>query len=243
MHDGWLSNSYLLADRPGGHAAVVDTGGPMEPLAEKARALGVEVTHVLCTHHHHDHVAHNAGWRQRFSATVCGHASERDLFDHLDQTLENGEELAVGELRIRVLHIPGHTRGQLAFVVNDERVFTGDTLFAGSVGGTRAPGHTTFEDIRTSIMEVLMALPPETIVHPGHSGPTTIADEWERNPFIRAWRGLDGIEERACTALGEPAVLLLSARDYDAGAKCWVRFETTGQHDIVPGSRVVERSA
>ena len=243
MDRSWLSNSYLVADQPGGHAVVIDTGGPLEPLVAQVRALGVSVEHILCTHHHHDHIAHNADWRRLFGSTVCGHASERALFDHLDRTLEHGEELLVGTLRIRALHIPGHTVGQLAYVVNDERVFTGDTLFAGSVGGTRAPGHTTFEDIRHSIMEILMALPHAMTAHPGHTEATTIGGEWEGNPFIRAWRGLDPVVEQPCTAFGEPATLLLSARDYDGGTKCWVRFEAGGKLDIVPGSRVATAGA
>ena len=79
----------------------------------------------------------------------------------------------------------------LNFVVNGGDVFTGDTLFKGSVGGVRAPGSTSFEDLRHSIMDVLMKLPHETRVHPGHTDPTTIGDEWESNAFVRLWRGLD----------------------------------------------------
>ncbi|MFQ5719536.1 MAG: MBL fold metallo-hydrolase, partial [Acidobacteriota bacterium] len=159
MDPGWLSNSYLVAGENGHSAVVVDTGGPMGPLAERARSLGVTVTHVLCTHHHHDHVAHNGDWRREFGTVLCGHRDEATFFDHLDRTLADGEIVHSGSLAIRALHIPGHTAGQLAYVVNDERVFTGDTLFLGSVGGTRAPGHTTFDDIRRSIMNVLMKLP------------------------------------------------------------------------------------
>ena len=242
MHDRWLSNSYLVADHPAGHAVLVDTGAPMEPLAAQIQELDLKVTHILCTHHHLDHVCHNADWQSRLGSPVCGHASERALFGGLDRTLADGEELSSGDLRIRALHIPGHTRGQLAYVINDERVFTGDTLFSGSVGGTRGPGHTTFADIRHSIMDVLMGLPPGMAVHPGHAEPTTIGAEWESNPFIRAWRGLDSSPERPCTALGEGADLLLSARDYDGGTKCWVRFHSTGLLDIVPGSSVKRAS-
>ena len=122
--------------------------------------------------------------------------------------------------------------------MNDERVFTGDTLFRESVGGTRAPGHATFEELRHSIMEVLMRLPKDMTVHPGHTEPTTIGEEWERNPFIRAWRGLDAPRETRCTALGLPATLLLRAKDYDGGTKCWVRFDEGNRLDVVPGSRV-----
>jgi hydroxyacylglutathione hydrolase len=116
-------------------------------------------------------------------------------------------------------------------------VFTGDTLFKGSVGGVRAPGHTTYTDLRDSIMGTLMELPPNTVIHPGHADPTTIAREWEQNGFIRVWRGLDPEGKDRCVALDEPATLILLGEDYDGGKKAWVRWED-GKDDIVPGSRV-----
>jgi hydroxyacylglutathione hydrolase len=116
-------------------------------------------------------------------------------------------------------------------------VFTGDTLFKGSVGGVRAPGHTTYTDLRDSIMGTLMELPPNTVIHPGHADPTTVAREWERNGFIRIWRGLDPEGSERCEALGEPATLILLGEDYDGGKKAWVRWED-GKDDIVPGSQV-----
>jgi hypothetical protein len=79
-------------------------------------------------------------------------------------------------------------------------------------------------------MEVLMRLGKNLPVHPGHTDPTTIGEEWERNPFIRAWRGLDACGETRCTAFGLPATLLLRARDYDGGSKCWVRFDEGNRH-------------
>ena len=90
----------------------------------------------------------------------------------------------------------------LNFVVNGTDVFTGDTLFKGSVGGVRAPGSTSFEDLRHSIMDVLMKLPPETRLHPGHTDPTTVGDEWESNAFVRLWRGLDEEGTESCTVEG-----------------------------------------
>ena len=68
MHPGWLSNTYLVADKPGGHAVLIDTGGPMQPILDKIAELRVTPTHVLCTHHHYDHVAHNAEYRARMAA-------------------------------------------------------------------------------------------------------------------------------------------------------------------------------
>jgi glyoxylase-like metal-dependent hydrolase (beta-lactamase superfamily II) len=156
----------------------------------------------------------------------------------LDVELDGGDEVRTGDLLVRALHVPGHTQGQLAFQVNEAHVFTGDTLFRRTVGGTRAPGHGTFEELRHSIMDVLMRLPAETVAHPGHTEATTIGEEWEQNPFIRLWRGLDESQEKRCTAFGQPATLLLRAPDYDGGTKCWVRFDSGGQLDVVPGSQV-----
>jgi hydroxyacylglutathione hydrolase len=116
-------------------------------------------------------------------------------------------------------------------------VFTGDTLFKGSVGGVRAPGHTTYTDLRDSIMGTLMELPDDTVVYPGHTDASTVAREWEENGFIRIWRGLDPQGTEPCTAFGEPATLVLLGEDYDGGKKAWVRWED-GKDDIVPGSQV-----
>ncbi len=242
MSPGWLSNTYLVVDRPGGHGVLIDTGGPAAPILERIHELGVTITHVLCTHHHQDHVAFNGLYKDRLGCPVCGHHRESALFGDLDQELQDGQEVESGDLHIRALHIPGHTLGQLAFLVNEDRVFTGDTLFRGSVGGTRGPGHTSFEDLRRSIMEVLMHLPEHVIVHPGHTDPSSIGREWSQNPFIRAWRGLDPKLDADCVAMGRPATLLVRARDYDGGSKCWVRFADGGEEAVVPGSRVQLRS-
>jgi hydroxyacylglutathione hydrolase len=136
----------------------------------------------------------------------------------------------------------GHRRAATSaapggFTGGEAVVFTGDTLFKGSVGGVRAPGHTTYTDLRDSIMGTLMELPASTVIHPGHADPTTVAREWEQNGFIRIWRGLDPEGSERCEALGEPATLILLGEDYDGGKKAWVRWED-GKDDIVPGSRV-----
>lgn len=235
----WLSNTYLVADKPGGHAVLIDTGAPPEPILRWIEELQVTVTHALCTHHHPDHLIHRDVYSERFGCPICGHASEEDLFGSLDQTLADGEEIESGGLNVRALHIPGHTRGQLAFLINEEEVFTGDTLFKGSVGGTLGPGHTTCDDIKASIMDTLLALPEDTIVRPGHTEPTTVKAERDQNPFVRAWRGLDPVQEKPCTIMGQPGTLLLRAADYDGGTKCWVRLPD-GQEALVGGSRVSE---
>jgi hydroxyacylglutathione hydrolase len=235
MNDDWLSNTYLVADEEGGSALVIDAGGPSAPLVEAASRLGVDAKTLLLTHHHHDHVAEASAWPD---AEVLAHPVEAQELEGVDRTIEPGETVEVGGLRVETLHTPGHTAGMLNFFVNGSDVFTGDTLFKGSVGGVRAPGATSFADLKHSIMEVLMKLPHETRVHPGHTDPTTIGDEWESNAFIRLWRGLDEEGSEPCKVGDQDATLILWAPDYDGGHKAWVRW-ADGSDDIVPGSQVV----
>src|SRR3954469_6350738 len=141
MSDGWLSNTYLVAAEPGGDAFLVDAGGPVEPLLEKADEHGLTVTHVLLTHHHHDHVAELDKVLERWpDATVLAHSEER--VPGTTGEMKPDEEIQVGGLTVRPLHTPGHTAGMLSLLV-DGNVVTGDTLSKGSVGGVRAPGSTS----------------------------------------------------------------------------------------------------
>jgi glyoxylase-like metal-dependent hydrolase (beta-lactamase superfamily II) len=237
MHPDWLSNTYLVAAGPGSDGFLVDAGGPVGPLLDKAEQEGIAVTHVLLTHHHHDHVAELGAVKRRFpDAQVLIHPDERELVDGATGDLNPGDELDIGGITVRALHTPGHTRGMLSLLAGGQ-VFTGDTLFKNSVGGVRAPGHTTYADLKRSIMEVLLELPPETTIRPGHTDPTTVAEEREGNAFVRVWRGLDPEGSQRCTAMGEPATLVLLGDDYDGGHKAWVRWED-GSDDIVPGSQV-----
>jgi glyoxylase-like metal-dependent hydrolase (beta-lactamase superfamily II) len=129
----------------------------------------------------------------------------------------------------------------LSLLVDSTDVFTGDTLFRGSVGGVRAPGHTTYADLKSSIMDKLLTLPAQTRIHPGHTDPTTVEAELDSNRFVRIWRGVDPEGQEPCTAMGDAATLILLGDDYDGGHKAWVRWPD-GSDDIVPGSQV-QRSA
>ncbi|HEV3128674.1 MAG TPA: MBL fold metallo-hydrolase [Solirubrobacteraceae bacterium] len=238
MHDQFLSNTYLVADELGSHAVMIDAGGPVEPLLAVLDRMRFQLTHVLLTHHHFDHVAELDKVLERHPGTpVLIHPLERDQVPGATDTMEPGAAIESGALTIEPLHTPGHTAGMLSLLVERTDVFTGDTLFKGSVGGVRAPGHTTYADLKHSIMETLLKLPPPTRIHPGHTDPTTVSDELEHNPFVRIWRGADPEGQEPCTALGQPATLILLAEDYDGGHKAWVRWPD-GSDDIVPGSQV-----
>jgi hydroxyacylglutathione hydrolase len=238
MSDGWLSNTYIVGDELGGSAVMVDAGGPVAPLLEFLKRGQLTLTHVLLTHHHHDHVADLDTVKGAFPGVpVLIHPLERDLVPGATDTMQPGETIEIGGLRIETIHTPGHTAGMLSLLFDGTDAFTGDTLFKGSVGGVRAPGHTTYADLKTSIMDKLLALPASTRIHPGHTDPTTVADELENNRFVRIWRGVDAEGTEQCTAMGDPATLILFGDDYDGGHKAWVRWPD-GSDDIVPGSQV-----
>jgi len=211
MDPGWLSNAYLVADEPGGTAVFVDSGAPLEPLLRAARRERVTPTHVLRTHAHPDHVAHES---------------------ELGLPVVTGS-LSTGGLEIEAIPTPGHSDDMVCFVVGDA-VFSGDTLFKDTVGGG------DFERVRASVMEIYMTMPHERRVFPGHTDETTIGREWERNPFIRVWRGIEPEGTERCRVQGREATIVVWSPDYDGKGKAWVRFDD-GRDAIVGGSRV-ERS-
>jgi glyoxylase-like metal-dependent hydrolase (beta-lactamase superfamily II) len=217
MHPGWLSNAYLVADEPGGTAVFVDSGAPLAPLFEAVEREGLTVTHLLTTHADPDHVA-----------------GDDEILSRFDVPVVKGP-LETGGLRVEALPTPGHKDDHLAFVVNETVCFSGDVLFRDAVGGGN------LAQIRRSVMEVLMTLPPETRVLPGHTDETTIGREWDENPFVRVWRGVEPEGTEACRVGGREATLIVWSPDYDGKGKAWVRFADDGREAILGGSRVERR--
>jgi glyoxylase-like metal-dependent hydrolase (beta-lactamase superfamily II) len=235
----WLSNAYLVADPEAKSGVLIDGNEELRPLVERANRDGIEVTHILVTHPHGDHIAGLAEAREALGdpPLVAHPDTAAELDDEVAVRLGDEDELEAGGLHVKALYTPGHAAGHLAFLVDGSDVFTADVLFKGTVGGTMAPGASGFADLKASVMR-LLELPPETRVHPGHKEPTTVAEEWADNPFARIWRGLDSTGEEGVTVWGRPATLKLWAPDYDGGNKAWVVFGDSGEEAIVGGSQV-----
>ena len=241
----WLSNAYLVADEAGGKGVLIDGNDDLGPLLERAERDGIEITHVLVTHPHGDHVAGLAAARQRIgNPPLVAHVdAAAELEEEVGETIADGGVLTTGGLEIEAIYTPGHAAGHLAFLVNGSDVFTADVLFKGTVGGTMAPGASGFADLKASVMR-LMELPPETRVHPGHREPTTIGEEREGNPFVRVWRGLEHDRRGGGDRLGPPGdaeALGARLRRRQQGLDRLRRRRHRGDSRRLAGRRVAER--
>ena len=215
MHPDWLSNAFVIADREGGTAVFVDSGADITPLVAAVEAWGATPAVILRTHSHPDHVVHEDELRARFAIDVVAEPGSWEW----------------GSLRVRGIETPGHSDDMVAFVVGDEAVFTGDTLFKDAVGGG------DLDQVRASVMDVFMNLPDAMRVLPGHTDETTIGREREHNPFVRVWSGAEPEGTERVTVGGREATLVVWSPDYDGKGKAWVRFDDDTDA-IVGGSRV-----
>ncbi|APV44332.1 Glyoxylase, beta-lactamase superfamily II [Dehalogenimonas formicexedens] len=192
------ANCYIVGDEKTKQGMVIDPGDDAEDIIQAIGRLGLKISFVVLTHGHFDHVSATAAVRKATGAKLAVHqADAASLNDgmlarlagfihqpvpHPDILLKGWEELSVGELRFTVLSVPGHTPGGIALYGQDA-VFTGDTLFEGSIGRTDLPGG-DYDVIIESINTRLLALDNEIKVYPGHGDPTTIGFERDHNPFL-----------------------------------------------------------
>ena len=181
-------NCYFVSDEDG-ETAVIDPGDEAELLLARLERGGLTPRCILLTHGHFDHVGAAAPLAERYHCPVYLHEADRALPERLTggalpqtQALHEGDELAVGALRFRMLETPGHSAGSVSLLCGDA-LFSGDTIFAGgSWGRTDFPGGSE-PAIRASLRR-LAALPPQTRVFPGHGPETTIAAERACDPFM-----------------------------------------------------------
>jgi hydroxyacylglutathione hydrolase len=157
--------TYVIVCEETGEAAVVDAP-EAEPVRRRVEAIGAKVTRILSTHHHFDHSAANPELAKLYGAPVFGHASDDGRLPGLTDGLAEGDTVSVGNQRARILFIPAHTRGHIAYVFDEaEAVFCGDTLFAAGCGRLFEG---TPEMMFTALHEKLGALPDAVRVFCGH---------------------------------------------------------------------------
>jgi glyoxylase-like metal-dependent hydrolase (beta-lactamase superfamily II) len=192
------ANCYILSDSAG-NAVIIDPGGDAKRLLAELPATDTGTRLILLTHGHADHIAAACALREQLGAQVLAHAADWHFIVkphpffammvgglkpcQLDGTLEDGQEIALGEIKLRVMHTPGHSEGSVCLRW-EGAVFTGDTLFAGSVGRTDLPGG-SWETLAASLAKLIAGISPETVVYPGHGPSSTMKDEMAGNPFLQ----------------------------------------------------------
>jgi glyoxylase-like metal-dependent hydrolase (beta-lactamase superfamily II) len=192
-------NSYVLACEDTKEAVIFDPGAEADRILQIVTSHGFSVKYVLNTHGHPDHVGAVADVVEQTEAPFLLHADDVYLIKGFDSDpiraflsarippkpdrfLQDGEIIAVGSLSVKVLHTPGHTPGGVCFLV-ENILFSGDTLFANSIGRTDLPGG-NYQQLLTSIHQRLLPLDGKTIVYSGHGQPTSIEHEQQYNPFL-----------------------------------------------------------
>jgi len=195
----FVQNSYLVIDEAAAVCAVIDPGEEADLILHKIAAASARPTAIWITHAHLDHVMGVSRVRRETAAPVYLHAADRELYDHAvqqglafgvavdppplpDGTLAAGDTVRVGQLEFTVRHAPGHSPGSVC-LVGEGVAFTGDVLFAGSIGRTDLPGG-DFDTLLRSIERELLTLPDSTIVYSGHGPETTVGHERRTNPFL-----------------------------------------------------------
>ena len=198
-------NTYLLADKSG-DCAIIDCGcydrDDFIELTDLIEEKKLKPVLLLNTHCHLDHIFGNRFMLEKYNlGTFCHKEDERNRDNAVNHAimfglsmeippvpagfLTDNQTVSFGTTELAVLHVPGHSRGSVAFYSrNDKIVFTGDALFAGSIGRTDLPGG-NYETLINSIIKKLFTLPVETVVCPGHGNETTIGTEIDSNPYFK----------------------------------------------------------
>ena len=189
------TNCYLAADAVTREACLIDPGSDPGPIKSYISKEGFNLKFIINTHGHGDHIGANASFR----APIFIHRSDADFLTDPDKNLsrafmagivspkagrllEEGDMIRLGAFEFKILHTPGHTPGSIS-VVTEGIAFTGDALFAGSIGRTDF-AYGDHDQLIRSIADKLLTLKDDTVIYPGHGEPSTIGEEKKSNPFF-----------------------------------------------------------
>ena len=195
----FVENCYLVTDEASRECVVIDPGEEAGLILRRITEAGVRTVAIWVTHAHLDHVMGVPRLSRETGAPIYLHPADRELYDHViqqglafgirveslpppDREFVPGETVRVGTVGFTVRHAPGHSPGSVC-LVGDGVVFTGDVLFAGSIGRTDLPG-ADFDTLIRSIERELLVLPDSTMVYSGHGPETTVGRERGTNPFL-----------------------------------------------------------
>ena len=195
----YQANCYIIYDENTKETAVIDPGGGFPEIKSFIEANGLKVKYIIITHGHGDHIGALRELKDYTGAVVCIHSEDNDMLKSsrmnfsaemgcptemtADRLVEDGDILELGSTKLNIIHTPGHSRGGVC-IYSEGTLFSGDTLFACSIGRTDLAGG-SFEEIISSIKGKLLTLPEETAVYPGHGPSSTILIEKKRNPFLQ----------------------------------------------------------
>ncbi len=195
-------NCYVIYDGSASEAAVIDPGDEFERIADLLNGKGLIPKYIFFTHAHYDHVCAAGELKGRYGSAVVMHEDEKDTYRNTkalclswgfteddfpdpDILVTEGNRIVLGSDTFEVLHTPGHTPGSIC-LYTEGTLFTGDTLFRGSVGRTDLAGGDTAK--LEGSLKKLISLPPDTKVYCGHGDETTIGEELRTNPFLSGSR-------------------------------------------------------
>ncbi len=196
----YAANCYLVYSENTKEGIVIDPGGDADDIMTRINDIGLDIKYIVLTHGHGDHIAGINDLKNFIDAPVAIHKKDEYMLRNGDKNLsslmamgtievsadillEDGDEISFGDLIAKVIYTPGHTLGGISLKIGDS-IFTGDTLFAGSIGRTDFAGG-SYEDIISSIKNKILIYSDNTIIYPGHGPVTTIEREKATNPFVR----------------------------------------------------------
>lgn len=194
------TNCYIAKNKETGEALIIDPADSPSKIELKVNAMGARPVAVLFTHGHFDHIMGVEAVREKYQIPVYACRQEEEMLrepsvnmtDQMGKSCSIRPDVFLDDLQvfeaagfsIQMIHTPGHTKGSCCYYLKEEGVlFSGDTLFCGSVGRTDFPGGSASQ-IRNSLHRLLAALPDDTSVYPGHDTSTTIGYEKRYNPFV-----------------------------------------------------------